>query len=931
MIAPLESFPGMIAQAQLRSHFEWGRLQTFDQWWHWLLLLLGVSLLAWYIIWMYRKDSVELSRGVAFSLTTLRLAAIAGLIFFFFQLERRTDREFVANSRVVVMIDTSQSMSLRDAAGGSASATQGRMDAIVAEFSQGTLLGDLRKKHDVVVCRFDQSDQPTELATFPKIAESTESISIEETLVSRLASIREARWLYGVALALLLLAAVLAFMYFVRSAARRPMAGRPDPGIQSWELLVAVGLLIVAIVFGAVANLRHLELHPAEVAGIRPPTPTPPASVDESPAVPATSPADINWAERLIPRGGETRLGNALRSVIEKERGGPIAGVIVLTDGGQNAGGDCQISMQLAQEALLPLFPIGIGSEDRPLNLRVVDLEAPQRVFPNDKFTITGYVQAEGLSGTNVTVELFSGNEAGENELREDERTIDVGRSGGVIPVKFELQPEEGGIRTYTLKIKPVDREVELADNQKSAKVEIVARKTKVLLFAGGPMREYIFLRNQLYRDRETTVDAYLQSGRPGISQDADEVLFEFPKLADELFEYDCIVAFDPNWEALDELQIKLLERWVAEKAGGLVVVAGPVFTPQWSSRRRGDARVDTIKALYPVSFYYQGSAALSLGRFGSEQAWPLNFTREGLSSEFLWLDEDSASSERIWQDFAGVYGYYAVKDPKPGARVLARFNDPDTMIDNELPIYFAAHYYGSGRVFFQASGEMWRIRDVGDQYFEEFYTRLIRWASEGRLLRDSSRGVLLVDKERCFVGDDVDILAILQDAQYRPLVVDDVDVLVTPPNGKSRTIKLRKEADAAREGAFSEQITITADGDWRIELQHPTSPEQRLIREVRARLPALETERPQRNDLLLRELAEKTGGAYYVGLASAVQKGGGGQPPVINLIRPQEQRTVVPGSPDKTFARQLAGWLMAYLVGVLSLEWLIRRLSKLA
>lgn len=919
----------LLAQTNLRSHFEWGRLQSLDQWWHWAILLSGLMVFAWYIVWMYRKDSEELPRGTAVALTALRLAAVAGLLFYFFGLERRTDRAYVANSRVYVLVDTSQSMSLRDGIAGTSTATQGRMDAIVDEFSKGNLLAELRKKHDVIVCRFDQADEPTELATFAKIPGDEKQSGDASLMSERLAAIREARWLYGIAAAMLLVAIAFTAVWFVRSSSVRQIAGRPVQAAQSWELVVAIGLFIVAVVFGAVANLRHLELNPLEVAGLRPSATEQPK--EETNTEPAAKPTDINWAERLIPRGNETRLGNVLRSIVEKERGGPIAGVVVLTDGGQNAGAECDIAVQLAQEAMLPLFPIGIGSDERPLNLKVVDLEAPQRVFPNDKFTLTGYVQAEGLPGTTVTVQLFSANEQGEGEVREDERTVDVGRAGGVVPVKFELQPEVAGIRTYTLKVKPVEREVELTDNQRSAKVEIVARKTKVLLFAGGPMREYIFLRNQLYRDRETTVHALLQSGRPGISQDADEVLFEFPKLADELFDYDCIVAFDPNWEELDELQVKLLERWVAEKAGGLIVVAGPVFTPQWSSRRRGDARIDTIKALYPVSFYYQGSAALSLGRFGSEQAWPLTFTREGLSSEFLWLDDDAASSERIWGDFAGVYGYYAVKDPKPGARVLARFSDPETMIDNELPIYFASQFYGSGRVFFQASGEMWRIRDVGDQYFEEFYTRLIRWASEGRLLRDSSRGVLLVDKDRCYVGDDVGIRAILQDAQFRPLTVENVDVVVHSPDGKSRPLKLRKEPDAAREGVYGDQITITSAGDWRIDLQHPSDPEQRLTREIRARLPALETERPQRNDLLLRDLAEKTGGTYYVGLASALPNHGGGQPPVVNLIKPQDQQTVVPGSPDKLFSRQLAAWLMAFLVGVLSLEWLIRRLSKLA
>ncbi len=128
----------------------------------------------------------------------------------------------------------------------------------------------------------------------------------------------------------------------------------------------------------------------------------------------------------------------------------------------------------------------------------------------------------------------------------------------------------------------------------------------------------------------------------------------------------------------LDELQIELLDRWVAEQAGGLIVVAGPVFTPEWAGMRRGrDPRIDTIKTLYPVVFYSQGSPSLSLERFGGEAAWPLNFTRDGLDAEFLWLEDDATDSEAAWQSFDGVYGYYSVKDPKPGARVYARFSNP--------------------------------------------------------------------------------------------------------------------------------------------------------------------------------------------------------------------------------------------------------------
>ena len=125
------------------------------------------------------------------------------------------------------------------------------------------------------------------------------------------------------------------------------------------------------------------------------------------------------------------------------------------------------------------------------------------------------------------------------------------------------------GKRDYVIRIQVPADDKNDRDNQRSATVEIVDRRTKVLLVAGGPTREYRFLRNMLYRDDEVEVHVYLQTAEDTISQEADEVIYDFPQLDEELFEYDAIVAFDPDWEALDDGQIELIERWVSEEAGG--------------------------------------------------------------------------------------------------------------------------------------------------------------------------------------------------------------------------------------------------------------------------------------------------------------------------------------------------------------------------
>ncbi|MDP7204405.1 MAG: VWA domain-containing protein, partial [Pirellulaceae bacterium] len=417
------------------------------------------------------------------------------------------------------------------------------------------------------------------------------------------------------------------------------------------------------------------------------------------------------------------------------------------------------------------------------------------------------------------------------------------------------------------------------------------------------------------------------------VSQESDELLFEFPTLADELFEFDCIVAFDPDWQQLDEIQVQLLDRWVAEKAGGLVVVAGPVFTPEWSRLRRGrDSRIDTIKSLYPVVFYNQGGVTLSLGRFGGEAAWPIDFTREGENSEFLWLDDDQIGSEQAWASFDGVYGYYKAKDPKPGARVFARFSDPETSIDNELPLYMAGHFYGAGRVFFQASGEMWRLRSIDETYFEQYYTKLIRWVSQGRLLRDSSRGVLLVDKDRCLMGEHVKVQAILTDSQHQPLVDDEVTASLILPGGQRKSLLLQQVTDGTREGMYSAQFHALLQGDYQVELEIPeTAGQEFLTREVRVRIPALEIENPRRNDPLLEEVAQLSRGEYFIGIDSTTTAQADNQSTLPELVAPQDQETTLPGTPDVDFEEQLMAWLIGLIAGALCLEWLFRRLSRLA
>ena len=104
----------VLAETSATIHYKLARLQTLTEWWHWLALLVAVLAVSTFVVWMYRKDSAELPRGLAILLCLLRLSAFVGILFFFFGLEKRAERKVVKNSRAILLVDTSQSMGLRD-------------------------------------------------------------------------------------------------------------------------------------------------------------------------------------------------------------------------------------------------------------------------------------------------------------------------------------------------------------------------------------------------------------------------------------------------------------------------------------------------------------------------------------------------------------------------------------------------------------------------------------------------------------------------------------------------------------------------------------------------------------------------------------------------------------------------------------------------
>lgn len=805
----LPSLFSLLAQTTSET-FIYGRLE--EEW----MLPAGLAVLAVviaFVVYMYRRDAAELHWSIALLLISLRAAAFSLLFWIWLQPQMRVVQERPQNSRVVVLVDVSQSMNWRDSAIQSAN-TPTRAERIVTALGQSDLIQQLRHSHDVVAMRF-----------------------FEQKLES----------------------------------------------------------------IGQFARL--------------------PEAVPGAPALPESedgSPRAIDWTKELAPRGRETRIGEALAQTIADYRGGILAGVVLFTDGQNNGGAGPGSVVAIAKDAGVPILPIGVGSPDRPINVRVSELAVQPRVHPTDEYEVKAYVAASGpLSSLprQVKLELISkpaGKEGGTEKI-EQSIDVDVLPNGEPQVVPFRLTAGDVGRLTLEARLASVVGDTYPRDDRRSADVEIVERKTRILLFAGGPGREYQFLRNQLFRDSSVLVDVVLQIAQPGISQDSNKILDEFPTTASELADYDAIVAFDPDWTVLSEEQKDLLERWVAEQSGGLVVVAGPVYTEKWTGR--DDCR--KIAALYPVEFHRRVS--LLGGRFENRDPRPVSLSREGLDAPFLRVAEDAAVSQRVWEDFEGVFGYYPVRGKKDAASVYARYADPDAESRDEQPIYFCGQLYGSGRVFYMGSGEMWRLRAEDPGYFSRFYTNLIRFVTQERLRRGSKRGVLLIDRDNFVLGDAVVVTAQLTDNDQRPLKESQVSLDVVPGTGEPFVIPLM--ANPQRPGEFRGQFLPQRDDRYRVQVRlGGEEDEGGLARTIQVEMPDREMQHVERNDAALAPLAKETGGIYLTNLSELGK--------VIEALPSKARVELQIQKPIPLWDRP---WVLAVLVGVLSLEWLVRRLARLA
>jgi hypothetical protein len=550
------------------------------------------------------------------------------------------------------------------------------------------------------------------------------------------------------------------------------------------------------------------------------------------------------WGD--VATADETALGAALDEGIRATAGKTLAGVIVLSDGAQQAYPPRDAPPQTAARRLAdtgtPLWSITFGQQrgdGQGRDAAVVNLAVAETVYVKNAVEVAGRVRLEGLAG-GVVVKLLAENESG--RMAEVDRTT-IKAAGPVVEeaVRLAWTPTATGERKVSLVVEPQEGEVVVTNNELSAFVEVIEGGLRVLYLEGALRVEQRFLRRVLAASPDMHVDfEWLDSSR------RDRWPVNLGRLV--AGDHDVILVGDLDSSALRPEDLRTLLSKVKGGAGlGLLGGFHAFEAGGWGSSDLAPLLPFEADRLARQPF--DGPVREDLHLKGPVRMLP--DPRFGAVS-ILRLGKGDAESRAAWAALPALEGANDLGRLKPTAKPLAVTADGTPLL--------VAQEFGDGRVAAFAADSTWRwvMQGAGEQH-RRFWRQFVLWLAK----QDDEEADTLwlrLAQRRISPGTPLEFDAGVTRPDGTPQLAVSLEGTLISPSGKKRGVRVARKGDTFG----GTVVDCTEPGDWKLVVRTAGQPAD-AVRERTARFSVfrqdLELANPRANPLLMRQLAETTAG----------------------------------------------------------------------
>lgn len=622
----------------------------------------------------------------------------------------------------------------------------------------------------------------------------------------------------------------------------------------------------------------------------------------------------IAGAGELRGEGTASSLEQALQYVDDQLNGLPLAGILLVSDGADNTNSNPVAVAGALGARQVPVFAIGVGQETIPQDIGIVDVSSAKTVLEGSVFDLQVAINHQGYQGLPVEIAVFDGDTPVVTE------TVTLGEPGITRAYDLQLTPERREEIVYELRVALQEGEI-IAEN--NAYQFLVDNSEKppldILYIEGHPRNEYKFIRRAVQGDSSLRLATYLQTGpekyyRQGI-ETPTELSAGFPQSKEELYRYEAIILGDIEASFFNADQLQMIDDFVAERGGGLLISGmvdeGYLTTP--------------IADILPVTIVEENFLPSQLRggiRRGDHPTGELYFprvTRNGEFSPLLRLSSDDAENRRLWQTLPELQGIHVTGRAKPGATVL--LEHPILQYQNQpLPV-IASQRFGSGRSISVSTASTWRwqmMMHSEDQSHETLWRQIIRW------LAVSAPERISVDFDREFynVGDEVTISATVLGDDYEPDNDATLWMQLVDPEGSVRDIPM--EWDIEQDGVYRVNFVVENEGVHEL-LVDVTSA---------AGDAAIDSSEKHAAFVVTPSLREYSNANLDAGLLERIAGASGGK--FYDFARAGallDEIEYVPNAYSREIQEDLwdQPWLLALLIGLLCVDWVVRRLKGLS
>ena len=622
----------------------------------------------------------------------------------------------------------------------------------------------------------------------------------------------------------------------------------------------------------------------------------------------------INGVDGLNEEGTASSINQALQYVDDQLNGLRLGGLVLVSDGADNGDEDPINTAQDFGNRQIPIFTVGVGQEDIPQDIGIVDVTAAKTVLEGSVFNVQVGVSHQGFEGQEVELSIRDGEEVVASEV------VTLGAEG--VPRRFDLEltPERTERIVYDLQVELQSGEIIEQNNAYSFLVDNTEKPAlDVLYIEGHPRNEYKFIRRAVQGDASIRLATYLQTGpekyyRQGI-ESPTELSAGFPRTKEDLYAYEAIILGDIEESFFNSDQLQMIDDFVAERGGGFLM-SGMVDEEFIGSPIADILPITLVEENFLPPFLRGG---IRRGEHATGELYYPRLTNNGEFSPLLRLSGEDGINENLWRQLPELQGVYVSGRIKPGATVL--LEHPVLQYQNQLLPIIAQQRYGSGRAMSVTTASTWRwqmMMHSEDQSHETLWRQLLRWLA----VSAPERITIEFDREFYNVGDEVNVTAVVLDDQYEP--DNDATLWMQTTDPLDQVIDVPMEWDIEEDGVYRANFTVEQEGVFSL-----------LVDVASAAGDAASGASEKRTAFVVTpSLREYTNAEMDAGLLGRIADASGGS--YFNLSDVNALPESVEFTPN-AYSREVQidlwdqPWLLALLILLLCVDWIARRLKGLS